>query len=59
MAGYDVETEAHQVRQLIGLAGQYASVDEMLTEGDQPPVPAVITLTESRLTDDDAHPVDL
>jgi energy-coupling factor transporter ATP-binding protein EcfA2 len=26
---------------------------------DQPPVPAAITLTESRLTDDDAHPVDL
>lgn len=26
---------------------------------DQPPVPAVNTLTESRLTDDDAHPVDL
>jgi hypothetical protein len=26
---------------------------------DQPPVPAVITLTESRLTADDAHPVDL
>ena len=31
IAGYDVETQAHQVRQLIGLAGQYASVDEMLT----------------------------
>ena len=26
-------------------------------ERDQPPVPAVITLTESSLTDDDAHPV--
>jgi oleandomycin transport system ATP-binding protein len=26
-----VETQAHQVRQLIGLTGQYASVDEMLT----------------------------
>jgi hypothetical protein len=26
---------------------------------DQPPVPAVSTLTESRLTDDEAHPVDL
>ena len=25
----------------------------------QPPVPAVITLTDSSLTDDDAHPVDL
>jgi oleandomycin transport system ATP-binding protein len=31
IAGYDVATQAHQVRQLIGLAGQYASVDEMLT----------------------------
>jgi oleandomycin transport system ATP-binding protein len=31
VAGYDVSTQAHQVRQLIGLAGQYASVDEMLT----------------------------
>jgi len=31
IVGYDVETQAHQVRQLIGLAGQYASVDEMLT----------------------------
>jgi oleandomycin transport system ATP-binding protein len=31
IAGYDVKTQAHQVRQLIGLAGQYASVDEMLT----------------------------
>ena len=31
VAGYDVATQAHQVRQLIGLAGQYASVDEMLT----------------------------
>jgi oleandomycin transport system ATP-binding protein len=31
IAGYDVQAQAHQVRQLIGLAGQYASVDEMLT----------------------------
>jgi oleandomycin transport system ATP-binding protein len=31
IAGYDVKTRAHEVRQLIGLAGQYASVDEMLT----------------------------
>ena len=30
-AGYDVVREAHQVRQLIGLTGQYASVDEALT----------------------------
>jgi len=29
--GYDVAAQAHQVRQLIGLAGQYASVDETLT----------------------------
>jgi hypothetical protein len=28
-------------------------------ERDQPPVPAVITLTESSLTADDEHPVDL
>jgi oleandomycin transport system ATP-binding protein len=31
VCGYDVVREAHQVRQLIGLTGQYASVDEMLT----------------------------
>jgi ABC-type lipopolysaccharide export system ATPase subunit len=29
--GYDVITQAHRVRQLIGLTGQYASVDETLT----------------------------
>jgi oleandomycin transport system ATP-binding protein len=29
--GYDVVRQAHQVRQLIGLTGQYASVDETLT----------------------------
>jgi oleandomycin transport system ATP-binding protein len=31
VAGYDVERDAHRVRQLIGLTGQYASVDEALT----------------------------
>jgi len=31
VGGYDVVREAHQVRQLIGLTGQYAAVDEMLT----------------------------
>ena len=31
VGGYDVLTQAHQVRQLIGLTGQYASVDETLT----------------------------
>jgi oleandomycin transport system ATP-binding protein len=31
VGGYDVVREAHQVRQLIGLTGQYASVDEGLT----------------------------
>ncbi|GAB3689381.1 daunorubicin resistance protein DrrA family ABC transporter ATP-binding protein [Actinocorallia lasiicapitis] len=31
VGGHDVVTEAHQVRQLIGLTGQYAGVDEMLT----------------------------
>ena len=31
VGGYDVVRQAHQVRQLIGLAGQYASVDETLT----------------------------
>jgi oleandomycin transport system ATP-binding protein len=31
VGGYDVVHEAHQVRQLIGLTGQYASVDEALT----------------------------
>ncbi|MCR6712262.1 MAG: ATP-binding cassette domain-containing protein [Demequina sp.] len=29
--GYDVVKDAHQVRQLIGVTGQYASVDETLT----------------------------
>ncbi|MGI5163962.1 ATP-binding cassette domain-containing protein [Spirillospora sp. CA-253888] len=29
--GYDVVKQAHHVRQLIGLTGQYAGVDEMLT----------------------------
>lgn len=29
--GYDVVRQAHQVRQLIGLTGQYAAVDEKLT----------------------------
>jgi oleandomycin transport system ATP-binding protein len=29
--GYDIATQARQVRQLIGLTGQYASVDETLT----------------------------
>ncbi len=29
--GHDVVRDAHRVRQLIGLTGQYASVDEMLT----------------------------
>ncbi len=31
VSGYDVVREAHQVRQLIGLTGQYASVDEGLS----------------------------
>jgi oleandomycin transport system ATP-binding protein len=31
VCGHDVVRQAHQVRQLIGLTGQYASVDEMLT----------------------------
>jgi oleandomycin transport system ATP-binding protein len=31
VAGHDVVREAHRVRQLIGLTGQYASVDETLT----------------------------
>jgi oleandomycin transport system ATP-binding protein len=31
VGGWDVAREAHQVRQLIGLTGQYASVDEALT----------------------------
>ena len=31
VAGYDVVAQAHQVRQLIGMAGQYASVDENLS----------------------------
>jgi oleandomycin transport system ATP-binding protein len=31
VAGHDVVRHAHQVRQLIGLTGQYASVDETLT----------------------------
>jgi oleandomycin transport system ATP-binding protein len=31
VGGYDVVRDAHQVRQLLGLTGQYAAVDEMLT----------------------------
>src|SRR5258705_7339403 len=31
VAGYDVVRQAHQARQLIGLTGQYAAVDETLT----------------------------
>ncbi|SEG12415.1 oleandomycin transport system ATP-binding protein [Thermomonospora echinospora] len=31
VGGYDVVKDAHRVRQLIGLTGQYAGVDEMLT----------------------------
>jgi oleandomycin transport system ATP-binding protein len=31
VGGYDVVHQAHQVRQLIGMTGQYASVDEALT----------------------------
>jgi len=31
VGGHDVVAHAHQVRQLIGLAGQYSSVDESLT----------------------------
>ncbi|MBM0259160.1 ATP-binding cassette domain-containing protein [Micromonospora sp. 4G55] len=31
VGGYDVGRDAHRVRQLIGLTGQYASVDETLT----------------------------
>ncbi len=31
VGGFDVVKQAHQVRQLIGLTGQYASVDENLT----------------------------
>jgi oleandomycin transport system ATP-binding protein len=31
VGGFDVVRQAHQVRQLIGLTGQYASVDETLT----------------------------
>ena len=31
VGGYDVVKQAHQVRSLIGLTGQYASVDESLT----------------------------
>jgi oleandomycin transport system ATP-binding protein len=31
VGGYDIVRDAHRVRQLIGLTGQYASVDETLT----------------------------
>jgi oleandomycin transport system ATP-binding protein len=31
VGGWDVRADAHRVRQLIGLTGQYASVDEQLT----------------------------
>ena len=31
VAGYDVVADARRLRSLIGLAGQYAAVDELLT----------------------------
>jgi oleandomycin transport system ATP-binding protein len=31
VGGYDVVTQAHQVRQLVALTGEYAAVDESLT----------------------------
>src|SRR5215813_13827372 len=31
VGGHDVATDPHRVRQIVGLTGQYASVDEMLT----------------------------
>jgi oleandomycin transport system ATP-binding protein len=31
VGGYDIVGQGHQVRQLVGLTGQYAAVDEMLT----------------------------
>jgi len=31
VGGYDVVSQAHQVRQLLGLTGQFASIDETLT----------------------------
>jgi oleandomycin transport system ATP-binding protein len=31
VGGYDVVRDAHRVRRMVGLTGQYASVDEMLT----------------------------
>ncbi|MDR7304030.1 ATP-binding cassette domain-containing protein [Haloactinomyces albus] len=34
VGGYDVVRDAHRVRQLIGLTGQYAAVDESLTGGE-------------------------
>jgi oleandomycin transport system ATP-binding protein len=34
ICGYDVSKDAHQVRQLIGLTGQYASVDDGLSGRD-------------------------
>ncbi len=34
VGGYDVVKDAHRVRQLIGLTGQYASVDENLSGAD-------------------------
>ncbi len=36
VCGYDVQREAHRVRQLIGLTGQYAAVDEGLSGGSDP-----------------------
>jgi len=39
VCGYDTQRDAHQVRQLIWLTGQYASVDEGLS-GTSSPSPA-------------------
>ena len=38
VAGYDVVAQAHQVRQLIALTGQYAAVDELAGEHHPPGV---------------------
>ena len=36
VAGFDVRTQAEQIRRVIGLSGQYAAVDENLTGTREP-----------------------
>jgi len=53
--GYDVAAQAHQVRQLIGLTGQYASVDETLTGTENLVLIARLTGASRKAAKERAH----